>query len=254
VWQLWQATSQSQPQVRLVEVRLVPIPLSALKGGRSSVPDGFNLVLRGADVVEEGWFTDLPERKADFLENYPNPARSLDGLNLRLKRVKIRIDLTRRVPEALRLDELIERMELFGIGRPSTYAETITKLREKRLIAWNATTRQVRLTEAGLKVALTLRECAPETGIAEFTASLNRQIDEVAAGRRTAAEVILGVYERIFGRDEADVLRPVIWTDPENIYAVVQRQSNSPDSGGIVTSPNVPAIANIDQDHDRKID
>ena len=77
--------------------------------------------------------------------------------------------------------KLVQVMERKGIGRPSTYAPTIKTLKD-RLYA-DASKGQLQPTTLGLDVDAFLIEALPDLLEADFTAQMERSLDQIAAGK-----------------------------------------------------------------------
>ena len=79
---------------------------------------------------------------------------------------------------------LIKTLEKFGVGRPSTYAPTLSVIQTRNYVAKNE---QKRLypTEMGIIVNDVLVENFPEIVDIDFTAKMEKELDEVADGKDT---------------------------------------------------------------------
>lgn len=79
---------------------------------------------------------------------------------------------------------LIKALEKHGIGRPSTYAPTLSTIQERNYIVKNDQKRFIP-TEMGFIVNDMLVENFPEIVDIEFTAKMEKELDEVADGKDT---------------------------------------------------------------------
>jgi len=79
---------------------------------------------------------------------------------------------------------LVKTLEKHGIGRPSTYAPTISTIKDRNYVAEND---QKRLfpSEMGIIVNDVLVENFPEVVDIDFTAKMEKELDEVAEGKDT---------------------------------------------------------------------
>ena len=84
-------------------------------------------------------------------------------------------------------------MEENGIGRPSTYAPTITTIQTRHYVAKNDQKRFVP-TETGLTVNDLLTEHFPEVVDINFTATMEEQFDKVAEGKEKWVPMIKSFY------------------------------------------------------------
>ena len=95
-------------------------------------------------------------------------------------------------PARYRAHTLVKAMKEAGIGRPSTYAKTVDRLKERGYVTTEEST--VVPTESGRKI---WQEAAPlfclpdERGVfqTEYTAAMEALLDDVAEGRRNASAV-----------------------------------------------------------------
>ena len=88
---------------------------------------------------------------------------------------------------------LIKTLEKNGIGRPSTYAPTISTIQERRYV--ERFEKRLKPTEIGLLVNDMLVEHFPEIVDIQFTAKMEEELDEIAAGNIEWQPVIKDFYE-----------------------------------------------------------
>ena len=88
---------------------------------------------------------------------------------------------------------LIKALEKFGIGRPSTYAPTLTTIQTRNYINKNDQKRFFP-TEMGLLVNNVLMENFPEIVDVDFTAKMEKELDEVAEGKDTWQKTLKDFY------------------------------------------------------------
>ena len=89
---------------------------------------------------------------------------------------------------------LIKILEEFGIGRPSTYAPTISALQNKNYVEKNEQ-RKFEPTEIGMKVNNILIKNFPNIVDIEFTAKMEKDLDMIAEGNKKWEEIIKDFYE-----------------------------------------------------------
>lgn len=89
---------------------------------------------------------------------------------------------------------LIKILEKNGIGRPSTYAPTISTIQERGYVKKNEK-RQLEPSEVGFIVNDMLVEHFPEIVDIQFTAKMEEELDEIAVGRTRWQPVIKEFYE-----------------------------------------------------------
>ena len=88
---------------------------------------------------------------------------------------------------------LIKALEEYGIGRPSTYAPTLSLLQERNYVTKNKD-RRFEPTEIGELVNKTLSENFPEIVDINFTAKMEESLDEVAEGKADWRKIIGDFY------------------------------------------------------------
>ncbi len=87
---------------------------------------------------------------------------------------------------------LIKTLEEHGIGRPSTYAPTMETIRERGYVTIED--RRLHPTESAFRVTDLLVEHFPEIVDPEFTAHMEDQLDEVAAGEHDWVPMVRDFY------------------------------------------------------------
>jgi DNA topoisomerase-1 len=88
---------------------------------------------------------------------------------------------------------LIKSLEELGIGRPSTYAPTITTIQERDYV--NKIDKKFHPTEMGFIVNDILVEHFPKVVDFQFTAKMEEDLDEIAEGKKEWVPVIREFYE-----------------------------------------------------------
>jgi DNA topoisomerase-1 len=88
---------------------------------------------------------------------------------------------------------LIKKLESLGIGRPSTYAPTITILQNRKYIEIEK--KRIHPTEIAFTVIEMLEEHFPEIVDSNFTSSMEETLDKIAEGREDWQKVLAEFYE-----------------------------------------------------------
>ncbi|MHB1161950.1 MAG: type I DNA topoisomerase, partial [Chloroflexota bacterium] len=88
---------------------------------------------------------------------------------------------------------LVKALEEKGIGRPSTYAPTLSTIQERGYV--ERVEKRLRPTELGRIVNDLLVENFPEVIDVDFTANMEEKLDEVASGERPWVPVIRDFYQ-----------------------------------------------------------
>lgn len=89
---------------------------------------------------------------------------------------------------------LIKELEKNGIGRPSTYAPTISTIQNRNYVVKNEQ-KKFQPTEIGIAVNDLLVEHFPQIVDIGFTAVMEENLDEIAAGKEEWVPVIRSFYE-----------------------------------------------------------
>lgn len=89
---------------------------------------------------------------------------------------------------------LIKALEKHGIGRPSTYAPTLSTIQERNYIAKNDQ-KKFYPTEMGLIVNDILEKNFPQIVDIDFTAKMEKELDEIAEGKDTWQKTCKDFYE-----------------------------------------------------------
>jgi DNA topoisomerase-1 len=87
---------------------------------------------------------------------------------------------------------LIKKLESLGIGRPSTYAPTVTTLQTRKYIELEK--KRIHPTEIAFTVIEMLEEHFPEIVDSGFTASMEEELDEVAEGTTSWQTILKAFY------------------------------------------------------------
>src|SRR5581483_6349122 len=88
---------------------------------------------------------------------------------------------------------LIKALEKHGIGRPSTYAPTLSTVQDRHYIEKNEQKRFFP-TEMGFLVNDILVENFPQIVDIEFTAKMEKELDEIADGKDTWQKTLKDFY------------------------------------------------------------
>ncbi|MFA5386327.1 MAG: type I DNA topoisomerase [Candidatus Paceibacterota bacterium] len=99
---------------------------------------------------------------------------------------------------------LIKILEKYGIGRPSTYAPTISVIQDRNYVIKNES-RQFVPTEIGEAVNKLLVAHFPEIVDISFTAKMEEELDEIAEGKIEWKKVIREFYEPFIKNLEAKI-------------------------------------------------
>ncbi|MDA3967599.1 MULTISPECIES: type I DNA topoisomerase [Helicobacter] len=149
--------------------------------------DNAKLKASGRKLVFDGFYKVLGnEDKDNILPNF----KVGEILELKeCKAVKHETEPPARFSEA----SMIKTLESLGIGRPSTYAPTITLLSNRDYISIEK--KQIKPQEIAFKVVELLEEHFFEIVDSKFTANLEEKLDDIADGKQDWQELLCRFYE-----------------------------------------------------------
>ncbi|HEX2031624.1 MAG TPA: type I DNA topoisomerase [Actinomycetota bacterium] len=104
---------------------------------------------------------------------------------------------------------LVKTLEELGIGRPSTYAPTISTLLEREYVRLEE--RRFYPTDVGEVVTDLLVEHFPDVVDYSFTARMEDELDDIAEGKMRWVQVLdefYGPFERLLEKKEGEIERP----------------------------------------------
>jgi DNA topoisomerase-1 len=111
---------------------------------------------------------------------------------------------------------LVKALEEYGIGRPSTYAPTLSTIQQRGYVAREE--KRLIPTEIGFTVNDLLVGHFPEVVDVNFTATMEEELDDIADGTREWVSVLRDFWEP-FSRDLkiAEAEMPEVNTEPERV-------------------------------------
>ena len=163
--------------------------------GRVMIFDGFLVVYREGrdDDAEEEAEGRLPEL--------------IEGQPLRLVDVLPSQHFTQPPPRYTEAS-LVKALEENGIGRPSTYAPTLSTLVDREYVRVDQ--RRLFPTDVGIVVTDLLVEHFPQIVDLKFTANIEEDLDEIARGNKDWPEVLRQFYdpfERLLEKKDKEITR-----------------------------------------------
>ena len=170
-------------------------PARIRKDRVEAVAGPWRLALAGIVVLFPGFEAVWPPEREDvsvpLLE---------EGASLRVGDVALAAKRT-KAPKRFTQATLVRELEKRGIGRPSTYAQTIEVLLERGYV--EARRRDLAATPLGDRAAAWLMRHFAELLDYSFTADLERQLDEIAAGSREWTAVLDAFHRRLLAQVES---------------------------------------------------
>ena len=152
--------------------------------------DEYVFTVAASKIVFDGFmsvYTDEEDQKKGNVLN-----QSLEkGMKLTLKELKPEQHFT-QPPAHYTEASLVKTMEELGIGRPSTYAPTITTIISRRYVAKEQ--KNLYVTELGEVVNNIMKQAFPSIVDVNFTATMEGLLDCVAAGTVKWKTVVSNFY------------------------------------------------------------
>ncbi len=156
------------------------------------LPKDLKLILKRQKLVFDGYLLLLGrEEKED--KDFPDLR---EGDLLKIKGYKIKEHIT-KPPERYTPQSLIKKLEALGIGRPSTYASMLDILFTRGYIEEQG--RYLKPTELGRRVCEFLERVTPLFMDYQFTANLEKALDEIAEEKRSYYSTVKEVFEILEG-------------------------------------------------------
>jgi DNA topoisomerase IA len=163
------------------------------------------IVLSTKRVDEKGWSVILPMQDIELSELGVTQADIMA-----IENGDFKLDIHPPEPNRnLELTELLIAMDVFNIGRPSTYAKIFNDAVEKQLIDINDGS--VRLTTLGLALAEQLVKDAPELSSHFFCASFSDDIDAIDERVSSAFDVLGKYVALVLGEAHAQTFKESGW-------------------------------------------
>jgi DNA topoisomerase-1 len=163
-------------------------------------------------VYEEARNEDV---KSEDEDNVRIPAGVAEGQKQELVRLIPEQHFTQPPPRYSEAS-LVQTLEEYGIGRPSTYAPTISTIQQRGYV--ERVDRRLIPTETGMQVNDLMMLYFPEIIDYQFTARMEEDLDEIAAGNTQWISVMqefYGPFAQTVQKAQAEM--PVIKTGPEPI-------------------------------------
>ena len=166
--------SQMEDAVFELQTIYFKSPSSTFKaGGRKLIFEGFYKVLGTEDKDKL-----LPELK--------------EGQKAELTKVEAHQHFT-EPPSRYSEASLIKTLESLGIGRPSTYAPTISLLQARNYVELEK--KQLKPTDIAFNVIETLEKHFPDIVDSSFTAKMEEELDEIAESKKDWQKVLRDFYK-----------------------------------------------------------
>ena len=174
---------------------------------------GSQLKFKGFLILyEEAREDDSSEAKE---ANIKFPKKISEGQEQRLVRLIPEQHFTQPPPRFTEAS-LVQVLEEFGIGRPSTYAPILSTIQARGYVIRDA--KKLIPTETGLLVNDLMVEYFPEILGVHFTAGMEKDLDQIASGKRHWTDVLQKFYDDFKPQlDHAKSEMPETKTEPEKV-------------------------------------
>jgi DNA topoisomerase I len=174
--------------------------LATLEGG------GARFEARGRTLVNKGWLAlqsgDATEEADEDAAEPANPVPELSkGARLHAISGKV-VEKRTKAPKRYTEASLVKKLEAEGIGRPSTYASIIEAITSPEKPEWALVRREKKFLVPTPKGELLVDSLVGRCRFIDFeyTKGVNRDLDEIAGGKRTYRELVAAVHEQL-GRE-----------------------------------------------------
>jgi DNA topoisomerase-1 len=151
-------------------------------------PKGYMFEASSSQVLFDGF---LKLINPDFVKKHKSDSIYKTGDNLTLNVLEAEAKDTLppyRYTEA----SLIRTLEARGIGRPSTFAPTVSLIQTKRYVDRDG--RYLKPTELGIAISDYLSSSFPELFNVDFTARMEENLDKIAEGQEEMMKVLKDFY------------------------------------------------------------
>jgi len=187
---IWQRFVSSQMEAAVYDTLTVEVTAPGQQHNYLLRASGSVLKFPGFLVVYEET-RDEDQALGEEGENIKIPAQVAEGQRQELVRLIPEQHFTQPPPRYTEAS-LVQTLEEYGIGRPSTYAPILSTIQERGYV--NRENKRLTPTETGTLVNNLLVDHFSEIVDFNFTASMEKDLDEVAAGDREWVDVIRGFY------------------------------------------------------------
>ena len=209
---IWKRFVASQMESAIYETLSIEINGRTLDHNYLLRASGSKLKFPGFLVIYEEAVDDDAKKDNEKLD-LPEGLKDSDGLQLiRLIPEQHYTQPPPRYTEA----SLVQALEEFGIGRPSTYAPIISTIQTRGYVERDA--KRLIPTETGFVVNDLLVEYFPDVLGVDFTAHMEEDLDDIAGGKRNWQTVLGDFYSSFEPKlKHAQVMMPETKMEPEKI-------------------------------------
>ncbi len=210
---IWQRFVASQMEAAVYDT--LSVDVSATGKGHQYLfrASGSTIKFPGFLIVYEETLDE--DQKSEEPENVKIPAGLEEGQKQRLNRLIPEQHFTQPPPRYTEAS-LVQVLEEYGIGRPSTYAPILSTIQQRGYVTREA--KRLFPTETGILVNELVVNHFPDIVDMQFTAKMETELDEVASGKIDWHKVINEFYTKFEPTvKKAQAEMPVTKSEPEKI-------------------------------------
>ncbi|RMQ44326.1 hypothetical protein ALQ04_02216 [Pseudomonas cichorii] len=175
-------------------------------------------------VELEGWLEHLPHEAAHCLE-----LGEYQALLRALKESDFELDFRLPEPEHLSFGQLIDNLDQFRIGRPSTLGQTLEDMETGRMLVIDGD--EVRLTATAYKVLHDMQQRYPAMANKNFSARLALLQQKLERDELSAASALAELLPDLLPHFDSTSLTEDIWDDIESFYEPLDEAPQAPLQG-----------------------
>ena len=195
---IWKRTVASQMKEALINQTSVDI-----KASSTATPNEYTLRATGSVLIFDGWLklygvkqvAEDEDQKKEEEEDAKSKKQLLPELteaqDLNMHKILPEQHFTEPPPRYTE-SSLVKKLEELGIGRPSTYAPTLSTIQDRFYV--EKEDKKFKPTLLGLTVADFLVKYFPDILDYGFTASMEDRLDQVASGEQNWKEILKDFY------------------------------------------------------------
>lgn len=197
---------------RFVASQMTP----AIYAQRTAEVTGGEYVFRatGSTLLFDGFLKVYDVKEEEEEQNLAIPASIATGLPVTQSDVTSKQHFT-KPPARYTQATLVKELEKLSIGRPSTYAATLSTIEKRKYVVFES--KKFRPSELGRSVNALLTTNLPDIINVNFTAEMENSLDKIASGEIDRNKVLFTFYEK-FSKDlaafaQTDGKRKAVATD-----------------------------------------
>ena len=210
---VWQRFVASQMESAVYDTLSVDVTAAGKKHAYIFRVSGSTIKFPGFLIVYEEAVDE--DQKSEESENIKIPTGLEEGQRQELERLLPEQHFTQPPPRYTEAT-LVQVLEEYGIGRPSTYAPILSTIQQRGYVVREA--KRLSPTETGILVNDLVVEHFPDIVDLNFTAKMESDLDQVADGKTNWTDVIKEFYTSFEPEvKKAQAEMPVTKTEPEKI-------------------------------------